>query len=183
MPRRKLVGAAVGLPSPIDPETGAVDPEVLETWASRRAGEIFSQRLGTSVAIENDANLEAMGELSLGAGRGMRDAIYVHVGWGIGGAVVLGGRLRRGITGLAGEFAHIRVRGADGPVCHCGRRGCLKSVASGYALQQDLAVAQGGDLALEDLLALARDGDPASGARSPTPARRSVRSSPASARR
>ena len=85
--------------------------------------------------------------------------IYVHVGWGIWGAVVLDGRLRRGHTGSAGELAHVRVRGADGPVCHCGRRGCLKSVASGYALMRDLSVAHAG-LDLDGVLNLVENGDP-----------------------
>jgi predicted NBD/HSP70 family sugar kinase len=158
--RRVLVGAALGLPSPIDPDTGEADPHVLRSWASPSLREMVSERLGTSVRIENDANLEALAEMALGAGRGLRHGLYVHVGWGIGGAVVLDGRLRRGRAGAAGEIAHIPVRPADGPLCTCGRRGCLKSIASGRALLDALAVAHGGELDLDGLVRLVARGDP-----------------------
>jgi predicted NBD/HSP70 family sugar kinase len=110
--------------------------------------------------MENDANVEALGEIALGAGRGLRHVIFVHVGFGIGGAIVRDGRLRRGPTGMAGELAHIRVRGADGPVCLCGRRDCLRSVASGWALLDAMAVAHGNELDLGGLVVLALSGDP-----------------------
>lgn len=154
-----VVGAVLGLPSPVEPETGQVDPDVLETWAGRPVRDMVSARLRAPVAIENDANLEALGELAAGAGRGVRDAIYLHVGWGLGGAVILDGRLRRGRSGAAGELAHIRVRHAGGPPCQCGRRGCLKSVASGYALARVLAAAHG-TLDGDELVDLIRQGEP-----------------------
>jgi len=158
--KRMLVGAAFGVPSPVDPRTGEVDRRILEEWAARRVRETVSQRLGTPVAMENDANTEALGEIALGAGQGLRHVIFVHAGFGIGGAIVLDGRLRRGPTGMAGELAHIRVRGADGPVCLCGRRDCLRSVASGSALVDAMAIAHGSELDLDRLVDLASNGDP-----------------------
>ena len=88
----------------------------------------------------------------LGAGCGLTDALYLKVSWGIGGAVFLGGRLRRGTGGPAGEVAHLRVR-SDGPPCPCRRRGCLSTFSAGHALIDAMS---GGhrDLDLDGLLEL-----------------------------
>jgi predicted NBD/HSP70 family sugar kinase/DNA-binding MarR family transcriptional regulator len=145
-----LVGAALGCPRPIDPH-----------GAEGALQELLSARLGTPVRIDNDANLEGLAELALGAGRGLRHLLYVHAGWGLGGAVVVDERLRRGHAGAAGELAHIRVSDAKGHVCRCGRRGCLRTVASGSALVRALALAHGGELDLDGLLGLVLDGDAA----------------------
>lgn len=134
--KRMLVGAALAVPSPVDP----------------RIRETVSQRLGTPVTMENDANAEALGEIALGAGQGLRHVIFVHAGFDIGGAIVLGGRLRRGPTGMAGELAPIRVRGAE--ALHLG------SVASGSALVDAMAIAHGSELDLDGLVDLAENGDP-----------------------
>jgi predicted NBD/HSP70 family sugar kinase len=122
-----------------------------------------AERLGAPVAIENDANVELLAELARGAGQGLRHALFVHVGYGIGGAVVLDGRLYRGGRGMAGELAHLPVRGARGPTCPCGRRDCLGSIASGWALLQATAIVHGSALGLSDLVALALAGDPGIG--------------------
>lgn len=153
-----LIGAGLGLPSPIDPDTGAVDPSILNNWANRPVREIISTRLGTHVAIENDANLEALAEVAMGAARGLNDVIYVKVSWGIGGAVLLGGRLRRGNSGSAGELAHVQVRD-DGPLCRCGRRGCLGNFASGHTMVDAIEALHGAHLDLDDVARLAAAGD------------------------
>ena len=158
VPRRDLVGAGSGLPSPIDPATGAVDASILENWSGLPVRDLLSARLGTRVVIENDANLEALAELAMGAGKGLRDFVYVKVSWGIGGAIVLDGRLRRGTSGLAGEFAHIQVRD-DGPVCHCGQHGCLGNSASGHTMLAALENLHGTHLDLDDMVDLAAAGD------------------------
>jgi predicted NBD/HSP70 family sugar kinase/biotin operon repressor len=158
VPEDDVIGAGLGLPSPIDPETGAVDPSILANWAGRPVSELLSARLGTHVTVDNDANLQALAELAMGAARGLRDVIYVSTSWGIGGALIVDGRLRRGSTGAAGELAHIQVR-EDGPVCRCGRRGCLGTVASGHKLVEAIEVLHGRHLHLDDLLRLAAEGD------------------------
>jgi predicted NBD/HSP70 family sugar kinase len=158
VPRGNLIGAGLGLPSPIDPETGAVDPSILANWADRPVREDLAGRLGSPVAIENDANLEALAEVAMGAGKGLRDVVYVKASWGIGGAIVLNGRLRRGSTGFAGEFAHIQVRD-DGPRCRCGQHGCLGNSTSGHVLLEAIEALHGTHLDLEDMLALAASGD------------------------
>ncbi|MDA0161613.1 ROK family protein [Solirubrobacter ginsenosidimutans] len=152
--RGALIGVGVGLPSPIDLETGDVDARILASWSGRPVRETLAERLGTRVMIENDANLEGLGELTLGAGRGMSGAVYVKVSWGIGGAILLGGELYRGAGGFAGEFAHIQVV-EDGDACGCGRRGCLGTVASGHVLRELLEPAHGAPVSLQDIVRLA----------------------------
>ena len=157
-PRSPLVGVGVALPSPIDPADGRVDPHILASWAGAPAADRFAARFGVPVLVENDANAEAMAELSLGAGRGLRHMIYVKVSWGIGGAIVINGKLRRGARNTAGELAHLQIRGAHRP-CRCGRPACLGPAADGNALRDDLRAVHGRALALEEIVRLASGGD------------------------
>lgn len=88
---------------------------------------------GVPVALENDANAAALGEWRFGAGQGCQSILYVTVSTGVGGGWVLGGRVYRGADGLAGEIGHMPIH-PNGPVCSCGRQGCLEAVASGLAI-------------------------------------------------
>jgi glucokinase len=85
---------------------------------------------GLRVEIENDANAAAYGEFHVGAGRGSRDIFYVTIGTGIGGALILDGKLWTGASGFAGEFGHITIDAEGGAQCVCGNIGCLETVAS-----------------------------------------------------
>ncbi|HKQ52069.1 MAG TPA: ROK family protein [Pyrinomonadaceae bacterium] len=85
---------------------------------------------GLRVELENDANAAAYGEYKAGAGRGSRDMFYATIGAGIGGAIILNGKLWLGASGFAGEFGHITID-AEGIECVCGNAGCLETVASG----------------------------------------------------
>jgi predicted NBD/HSP70 family sugar kinase len=157
--RSQVVGAGMGLAGPIDRRTGTVGSSViLPGWAGLSAAEELSRRIELHVEVDNDANLGALAEFSLGAGRGMEDIVYVKVSSGIGAGLVLGGRLHHGATGIAGEIGHVQVR-SDGAVCRCGNRGCLETVASGPALLHVLRAAHGADLALAGMLDLAAAGD------------------------
>lgn len=97
--------------------------------------EPVSRALGMPCALENDASAAALGEHRFGAGRPFRHLIHVTVGTGIGGGLVLNGRLYRGSRGLAGEIGHIILDPA-GPSCNCGSRGCLEAMASGTAFAE-----------------------------------------------
>jgi predicted NBD/HSP70 family sugar kinase len=156
--RGELIGIGAGLPGPIDRSSGAADPRILPGWSRQPVRARLEQRFGVPVRIENDANLEGLGEVALGAGRGRGGVVYVKVSWGIGGAILLGGRLHRGRQGFAGEFAHMRVR-EDGPLCNCGRRGCLGTFASGHVLRELLAPVHGPSVSLDDIMRLAASGD------------------------
>jgi predicted NBD/HSP70 family sugar kinase len=157
--RAQVVGAGMGLPGPIDRRTGTVGSSViLPGWAGLHAAEELARRIDFHVEVDNDANLGALAEFSLGAGRGMQDMVYVKVSSGIGAGLVLGGRLHHGATGIAGEIGHVQVRG-DGAVCRCGNRGCLETVASGPALLNVLRPVHDESLTLAGMLELAAAGD------------------------
>ena len=89
----------------------------------------FMEATGLRFELENDANAAAYGEFKIGAGRGARDLFYITIGGGIGGAIILDGKLWTGASGLAGEVGHITID-TDGDECECGNTGCLETVAS-----------------------------------------------------
>jgi len=91
-----------------------------------------AERLGMPAFIENDASAAALGEFRFGAGRGTRHLLHGTLGTGIGGGIVVDGKLYRGAKGLAGEIGHIILDPA-GPKCNCGSRGCLEAMVSGVA--------------------------------------------------
>src|SRR3954447_2912324 len=156
--RARVLGAGMGLPGPIDRRTGTVGSSViLPGWAGVRAAEAMSARLDLPVIVDNDANLGALAEVAVGAGRGLTDVVYVKIASGIGAGLVLGGRLHHGATGVAGELGHVQVR-ADGAVCRCGNRGCLETVAASGALMESMRGAHG-PLTVPALLGLAAAGD------------------------
>jgi glucokinase len=133
-----IAGVGVGAPGPIDPESGMVyNPPNLPGWDEVALGPRLSEALGVPVYLENDVNLGTLGEYALGAGRDTKDMVGIFVGTGIGGGLILNGELRSGFRHAAGEVGHMIVF-ADGPVCGCGRRGCLESVASRTAIERDI---------------------------------------------
>ncbi len=97
---------------------------------------MLRQRLDTPVALDNDANLAALAEHRLGAGRGAHNLLFITVSTGVGGGIIINDHLYRGAMGYAGEVGHITVK-ADGPECKCGSRGCLESLVSGTALARE----------------------------------------------
>ena len=125
-----VASIGIGLPGLVNPQTGRV---VISTDlpASVR-GDLraeVSKAAGLPVMLDNDANAGAMGEYAAGAGRGSRNMFYVTIGTGIGGAIIIDGRLWRGASGFAGEFGHITID-PEGVECVCGNVGCLETVAS-----------------------------------------------------
>ncbi len=102
-------------------------------WRDEPLRDEVSVRTGLPVVVENDANAMAWGEYRFGAGRGQHDLVCVTVGTGVGGGIVLDGRLYRGRFGLGGEIGHMQLV-AGGRPCGCGNRGCLESYGSGNAL-------------------------------------------------
>ncbi|MCU0639154.1 MAG: ROK family protein [Candidatus Krumholzibacteria bacterium] len=99
----------------------------LPGWDNAPLGEIFGRRLGIPVAVDNDVNCAVWGEYVMGAGRGTRHFVAVTLGTGVGGGIVIDGRLYHGAQGLAGEIGHhVIIEG--GPPCSCGGRGCLEAL-------------------------------------------------------
>ena len=92
--------------------------------------DMFSRELGIPVALTNDANAAAIGEMTYGVARGMKDFIMLTLGTGVGSGIVTGGKLLYGSNGFAGELGHVIVRRDNGRVCGCGRKGCLETYCS-----------------------------------------------------
>lgn len=127
---------AIGMsaPGPLDPFKGVVlGAPNLPGWDHVPMRDILQERLGRPAFVGNDANLAALGEHRFGAGRGCDDMIYITISTGIGGGIILGGRLLLGHKGLAGEIGHVIIQ-PGGPLCNCGNRGCLEALASGTAI-------------------------------------------------
>jgi glucokinase len=131
---RRLMAVGISTPGPTDPRRGIVTtPPNLPDWRDVPLAAEISERLGVPAWIENDANVAALAEHRLGAGSNAKHVVLLTVGTGIGGGLILDGQLYQGASGAAGELGHMRIL-PDGPVCSCGRRGCLEALASGWAL-------------------------------------------------
>jgi len=125
----------VGVPGLVDPNKGIIEflPNLPKQWCGFPAAEFLAARTGKPAFLLNDARLAALGEYRFGAGHASKDMLVVTVGTGIGGGLILDGRLRLGLCGAAGEVGHTTIL-PDGPVCSCGSRGCLETLISGPAL-------------------------------------------------
>jgi predicted NBD/HSP70 family sugar kinase len=155
-----LIGAGVALSGPIDRETGHVGSStILPSWVGVDVASWLSERLGVPVEVENDANLGALAESVLGAGRGATEMAYVMLSSGIGGGLILGGQLYRGARGFAGEIGHVSVD-ESGQMCRCGNRGCLETMVGAAALTDLLRRSHGDEITVEAMIRLAKDGDP-----------------------
>jgi predicted NBD/HSP70 family sugar kinase len=158
--RDRLLGAGVGLAGPIDRRSGAVGSStILPGWIGVNVAAELGDRLEVSVHVDNDANLGALAESVLGAGRGASEMVYLMLSSGIGAGLILGGRLYRGAGGTAGEIGHVLVD-ESGAMCRCGNRGCLETFVGAGALLDLLRRSHGDDLTVPDLIALAQRGDP-----------------------
>jgi predicted NBD/HSP70 family sugar kinase len=157
--QRRVLGVGVAIAGPVDPVSGsAYTSSILPSWSGLDAANELSARLGLPVHLDNDANLGALAEVTLGAGRNARNAAYVQMSSGIGAGLIVDGRPYRGAGGVAGEIGHIAVD-ESGAICRCGNRGCLETIASGPALVRLLAASRGGQISVAEMIALAEEGD------------------------
>lgn len=171
----EIRGVGVSCGGPLDSKTGTVyAPPNLPGWESVPAKAILEEALGMPVVVENDANATALAEWRFGAGRGASNMIFMTMGTGIGGGLILDGRLYRGTNDLAGEVGHQTIL-MNGPKCGCGKRGCLEALASGPAIarlaresmmygrhKRVLALAGGkpSDITAVHVVDAAKEGDP-----------------------
>ncbi len=130
----RFVGAGIGVPGIIDMEAGMMRKSAnLPGWADYPVRDEIERRLGARVFLENDANVAALGEKWLGAARDVENMAMVTLGTGIGGAIILNGKIFYGMNGMAGEFGHVTVE-PDGVPCGCGNHGCAERYASATAV-------------------------------------------------
>ena len=127
----KILGIGIGISGLTDPATGKSYSWL--NYSNRTVKELFEDRFGIPVFVENDARVMALGEFEFGNAREKNNVLCLNIGAGIGMGMILNGMVYHGNSGFAGEFGHIKVQD-DGDLCICGKRGCLETVASGAAL-------------------------------------------------
>ncbi len=125
----------IGTPGVLSLQTGKLKNSNTLCLNGRLSLEDLERHLGRRLAVENDANCFAMAEALLGAGRGHQRVFGVILGTGCGGGIVEGGRMIKGLQGLAGEWGHMAID-PRGPVCYCGSRGCVETLISGGGLEK-----------------------------------------------
>lgn len=132
--RARVQRIAIGAPGPLDPDRGVlVNPANLPGWENAPLAALVSRATGVPTLLQHDAKVAALAEYHQGAGRGARALVYITWSTGIGGGVIIGGRLFTGAHGTAGELGHMIVD-PDGPLDGCGQRGCLEVFAGGRQL-------------------------------------------------
>lgn len=155
-----IAALGVSYGGPVDSATGMVyTPPNLPAWEPMPLKTLLEAEFGLPVQLENDANATALAEYRWGAGRGCRDMAFLTMGTGIGAGLILESRLYRGRRDLAGEVGHAVVL-PNGPLCPCGKRGCLEALASGTSIgRMGNERYEEGGLTAEDVCARARQGD------------------------
>ena len=156
--RGELQAIGMCVPAPLDRRSARISTGILPGWQDLDPSAELGRRMGVPVFADNDANLGALAEVSHGAARGVADLVYVKVASGVGAGIVLGGRLHRGTTGIAGEIGHVQV-GEDGQVCRCGNRGCLETIVSAPRIAELLGPAYDERLSTDRVLELDEAGD------------------------
>jgi predicted NBD/HSP70 family sugar kinase/biotin operon repressor len=154
----RLRGVGLCIPAPIDRRSAQIRSDVMPGWRDLSPADQLQERLGVPVAADNDANLGALAELHHGVAHGVSDFVYLKLASGVGAGLVLGGRLYRGGTGIAGEIGHVQVS-EHGRVCRCGNRGCLETEVSLPRLLEHVRPTHDERLTVDDLLALDESGD------------------------
>lgn len=158
----------LGLPGFLDLESNLLIHAVNLGWADNvPVVSLLQSELNKPVVMDNDANLAALGEVWIGAGRGAKSALCITLGTGVGAGIIIDGHVYRGVSSMAGEIGHIPMK-VDGELCNCGQRGCLETLVSATALarigaQAGLISPKGevGTVSCEDVFHLAKTGDSA----------------------
>lgn len=170
--RKDLLGAGLGVPGAVLNERFVKPCVNLNGWGGFDAADRFSALCGCPVKVANDANAAALGEMWQGGGKGSSNMVLITLGTGVGGGVIVDGKLLTGIHGSSGEIGHIKVVPEETSVCGCGKCGCLEQYvsATGIVNQARKLLAAGDtpsrlrcieNFSAKDVLDLAKEGDAA----------------------
>ena len=154
IPTLELIGAGVGSPGPLDTKAGVVLVTPNLGWVNMPLRQLLQDGLGLCTALDNDANCAILGEWWQGAARGTRVTVGLTIGTGIGGGIIIDGRLFHGASDIAGEIGHMTID-AHGRRCKCGNYGCIEAYASGpnIALRAVEAIQSGAQSTLPSYVA------------------------------
>ena len=168
----QVEGVGIGVPGPVlDSSTVPIVCANLGGWGERNVSAQLSGLLdGLKVLVGNDANVAALGEIWMGAAKGAKNAVMVTLGTGVGGGVVVNGKVIDGVHGAGGEIGHITVNRHETAVCGCGKRGCLEQYSSATGVVRCMkklldenpdtpCVLRGTEFASKDVFDAARNGD------------------------
>jgi glucokinase len=174
--KERVAGIGIGIPGPVDADNGIVRQAVNLHWKQPvKLKEKLEHASSLPVFIDNDANTAALGEMWRGAGQGAKDLIAITLGTGVGGGVILQGKIVHGVNGVGGEIGHLTMEPTGGPLCNCGKTGCLETYASATAIIREgtraaqegtspmlaKALAEHGSIQAKDVLEAAKAGDQA----------------------
>lgn len=125
-----IAGIGLGIPGPLSADLHCLSsPSHMPGWDNIDIWESLQEAFHKPLCIDNDANIGALSESRCGAGRGSAGMAYVKIGTGIGNGLIINGRIYRGHQGCTGELGHLTID-EDGPMCACGNRGCLETLAA-----------------------------------------------------
>lgn len=164
---QKIEGIGIGSTGPVNPVTGEFgDVDFLPRWRGKNPVRDLAETFNVSVALENDADAGALGEAGWGAGKNRSRLVYVTIGTGIGGGIILDGQLYRGVEGAHPEIGH-HVIDPSGPPCSCGFHGCWEALATGPAMaawfQHETSGNSHESVSAKRICQLAQQGDPLAG--------------------
>lgn len=128
-----ILGLTLGVPGLVDVASGTLLYAPNLKWENVPLADILSEKFAFPVYVDNESSIAAFGETMFGVARGMQNMAYVYAGVGVGGGLVVNGRIMTGATGFAGEIGHVTLE-PDGPVCNCGNYGCWETLASQSAV-------------------------------------------------
>jgi glucokinase len=135
-PQRKISSVGISFGGPVSPDRRTVLRSMhIADWESYDLAALVEAAFDQPAFMDNDANAAALGEWQFGAGQGVDNLVYIQVSTGIGAGMIINGQVYRG-AGLAGEFGHLTVL-EDGPLCSCGKHGCVESLSSGWSIARD----------------------------------------------
>jgi glucokinase len=135
-----IIAIGVGSPGPLDLKKGSIIETPNLKWKDAPLKARLKDALKRPVSIDNDGNVGLLGEFAYGAGHGSRDMVGLFIGTGIGGGVIINGKLLHGFNENAAELGHM-ILNPDGPLCGCGNHGCLEAFASRLAIEREIRAA------------------------------------------
>lgn len=136
VPNGDVAGVGIGVPGQIDYQEGKVVFAPNLNCHDLPIKAMLEEKTGLPVFLDNDGNVAALGEMWSGAGMGYKNIVAVTIGTGIGGGIIIDGRLLRGVSGSAGEIGHMIIK-EDGPLCNCGKSGCLETMTAAPAILRE----------------------------------------------